>query len=1050
MRKVRVGILLALAATLAACAGGPGSGGNHVEWARQWAGCCGKRMVVSGDAHYFEMKDGKTVTSEPIPEGFAAEIWGQGLVASVYLRPGRYTVEVAGSENVFRQAEEREFDVLVDGQPIQTNVDLYKITGGTGRVFTVKGTVDHPGGEMQIVLRATRNNAKFSGIRITDAAGEKVAWALAIDLMGIEKELADHAPVIHGPVIWKDYAKPTDARVSDLLRRMTLREKVAQMQNSAPEIKRLGIPAYDYWNECLHGVARSGYATVFPQAIGMAASWDTDYMHTIADAISTEARAKYNDAIAHNNRDRYYGLTFWTPNINIFRDPRWGRGQETYGEDPFLTGKMAVSFITGLQGDDPKYFKVVATAKHYAVHSGPEVLRHIFDATPPQNDFYEEYLPQFEMAVREGHVDSIMGAYNDVYGSPACASELLLTDLLRNTWGFNGYVVSDCGAITDIWWNHHDVQTRAEAAAKAVKAGCDLECGSDYSALASAVDMGLITEKQVDTALGRILTARFKLGMFDPPAQVKYSSISITENDSPAHNAIALEMAHKSMVLLKNDHNVLPLRKDLKKIAVVGPNADSLLPLLGNYFGVPSRPVMVLDGIRNAVPGTEVVYVRGCDIGTRFDGPELVPDVCLRSGSATGLHGEYFDNPNFAGVPIAIRQDHAIDFNGWIDRTTGGIFTPPNGAIDFSARWSGEFVAPADGTYEIKADGASNYRLFLNNKMVQDNMTGGGGLVEPGVTPTVTLKAGESVPLVLETVGYGGVLNLELTWDKRNVDVTPQVLDQIKGADAIIFVGGLDGRIEQEEGAMRAPIDGLLNGDRVSIELPAVQTQTMRALASTGIPLVYVNMTGSAVAVPWEKENVPAILQAWYPGQMAGKAIADVLFGDYNPGGKLPLTFYSATTDLPSFLDYTMAAGNGRTYRYYKGTPLFAFGHGLSYTTFDYSNPQLTTSDVAENESLWVTLDITNTGPRDGEEVVQIYARPDVPTPGHPMRKLVAFQRVAVPAGKKVTIDIPVRAWDMRNWDDAAKKYRVPPGTYHLDIGSSSDDIRKQIDIHVK
>ncbi|MGN6369383.1 MAG: glycoside hydrolase family 3 C-terminal domain-containing protein [Phycisphaerae bacterium] len=1042
MYKRSAAAALALAIALTGC-----STASHPAWTRDWSSPFAQRMKIEGDAHFFQMEDNTTVTGATIPEGFDAEIWGQGLVLLAHLPAGHYTVEVAGSENVFREADQRAFDLLVDNKPLQTNIDLYKLAGGSGKPYTATGQIDHPGGTMRIVLRATRNNAKFSAVRVLNSSGHNVAYALAIDAPDVEKDLADHIPHVFGPEIWKDASKPTDQRVADLLHRLTLREKASQMMNSAPAIKRLGIPAYDYWNECLHGVARSGYATVFPQAIGMAASWDTDYLHTVADVISTEARAKYNDAIAHDNHDRYYGLTFWTPNINIFRDPRWGRGQETYGEDPFLTGKLGVAFITGLQGDDPHYFKVVATAKHYAVHSGPEVLRHIFDATPPEKDFYEEYLPQFEMAVRDGHVDSIMGAYNDVYGSPACDSTLLLKDILRKQWGFNGYVVSDCGAISDIWWNHHDVQTRAEAAAKAVKAGCDLECGGDYSSLASAAEMGLISEKEIDAALGRILTARFHLGMFDPADKVPFSTIPFSENDSPAHNAVALEMAHKSIVLLKNDHNVLPLRKDLKKIAVVGPNADSLLPLLGNYFGTPSHPVMVLDGIRNAAPGTQIVYVRGCDIGVRKEGPELVPDVCLRSGSACGLHGEYFGNPDFTGAPIASRQDHAIDFRGSMDSLLADI---PVGRNDFSVRWTGEFVAPADGTYTIQADGASAYRMFLNNKLVQDNMTGGGGLVPAGITPTVTLRAGESVPLVLEARGDGGGLNLELTWDKRNVDVSRQVLDQIKGADAIIFVGGLDGRIEQEEGAMRAPIEGLLNGDRISIELPSTQTDMLKALATTHIPLVYVNMTGSAVAIPWEKQNVPAIVQAWYPGQMGGKAIADVLFGDYNPGGKLPLTFYSATNDLPSFLSYDMNAGHGRTYRYYRGTPLWPFGYGLSYTNFTYGQPLVSTAEVSPNDGIWVTLDVSNTGDRDGEEVVQIYARPGHASPGEPIRKLVAFQRVAVPAGKTATVDVPLNVWDLRMWDEATHQYNVPPGSYDLEIGSSSADIRRHATLQVK
>ncbi len=452
----------------------------------------------------------------------------------------------------------------------------------------------------------------------------------------------------------------------------------------------------------------------------MAASWDAAEMHAVADTISTEARAKHAEALKNAKTDIYMGLTFWTPNINMFRDPRWGRGQETYGEDPYLAGKMATAFITGLQGDDPKYFKVVATAKHYAVHSGPEILRHVFNAEPPERDFYEDYLPQFEMAVKEAHVYSIMGSYNSVYGSPANASDLLLQKILRDKWGFPGYVVSDCSAITDIWYNHQYVSVRAQAAAAAVKAGCDLECGSDYSSLASAVDMGLLSEKEIDKSLDRILTARFRLGMFDPDAQVPYAQIPSTDYDTPQHDAIALDMAHKSMVLLKKDH-ILPLSKTLKKIAVIGPNADSLLPLLGNYTGTPTRTAtsMILDGIRAAVPGTEVVYVRGCDLAYRKNAPELVPDICLRSGNATGLRAEYFDNEQFAGTPAAVRQDKCIDYNGTVNQCMANV---PAKAC--SVRWTGNFIAPADGTYNLAVDGTTSYRFTLNGKIVRDTWDG--------------------------------------------------------------------------------------------------------------------------------------------------------------------------------------------------------------------------------------------------------------------------------------------------------------------------------------
>jgi beta-glucosidase len=674
------------------------------------------------------------------------------------------------------------------------------------------------------------------------------------------------------------------------------------MRNTAPAIPRLGIPAYDYWNECLHGVARAGTATVFPQAISMAATWDAPLLHQAADVIATEARAKHNDYVSKHNGDsaRYYGLTFWTPNINLFRDPRWGRGQETYGEDPFLTARLGVAFIRGLQGDDPKYVKAMAGAKHYAVHSGPEPERHRFDAAPPERDFYETYLPQFEAAVREGHVGAVMGAYNSVYGQPACASPLLLTDLLRKQWGFDGHVVSDCGAIYDICANHKFTATPAEAAAAAVKAGDDLCCGKDYNSLVRAVKDGLISETEINTAVGRVLAARFRLGLFDPPEKVPYAQIPLTQNDTPAHEALALKLARESIVLLKND-DLLPLdRAKIKRIAVIGANADSVAVLLGNYNGTPARPVTILNGIKNAVgTNVQVVYEPACPL--------------VRDGT---------------GRPNAQTWTRAI-----------------------STAWM---------------------------------------------------------------------------------------------SDVIIYVGGISPQLEGEE--MKVDYEGFSGGDRTEIELPAGQSELLKALQATGKPVVFVNCSGSAIAMPWEATNLPAILQAWYPGEQGGRAVADVLFGDVNPAGRLPVTFYRSTADLPAFDNYSMS---NRTYRYFNGRPDFAFGHGLSYTKFDYNSPTLNGTNFAAGDTIKLAFSLLNSGAWDGDEVAQVYFRHVNSKRLQPKLALCGFVRIHLQAseGARLTMDIPLERF--RSWDPAQKQYTVEPGNYELLVGAASDDIRLRVPLKV-
>jgi beta-glucosidase len=1052
-------------------------------------GCCGRPMDLDGLAYVYAVPNGKASDGTPVPEYLQTEVYGDELVARTTLDAGVYTVVITGSENSFSAAGKRLFDVeaLSGGHGptgddshrdpgvrtlLAGGVDLFKLAGGEGKPYLIKASVKHPGGSFRIVFHGQVDNAKFSSIKILDSQGVKRAWLFAEDVAEMLKQ-PDTPPVVPGPVIYKDAGQPLDRRVADLIRRMTLREKIGQIQNGAPAIDRLGIPAYNYWSEGLHGVARNGYATVFPQAIGMSATFDPAALRAVGDVIATEARAKYNAWQLQGGLDiyggYYRGLTFWSPNINLFRDPRWGRGQETYGEDPFLTGTMAVQFIQGLQGDNPKYFKVVATAKHFAVHSGPEPLRHTFNAAPPIRDFYESYLPHFERAVREGKVYSVMGAYNRVYGTPACDSELLLKNILRRDWGFQGYVVSDCGAISDIWSYHKTEVDRSAAAAAAVLAGCDLECGFDYRALALAVDTNLIGEGAIDRALGRVLASRFKLGLFDPSEQVPFNAIRPGENDTPAHQALALKMARESIVLLKND-GILPLSQTARKIAVVGPNADGLLPLLGNYNGTPSAPVTVLRGIQDRYRG-QIVYVRGCDNATREGTWQIVPDVCLRPAGArdpdeTGLRAEHFAKEDLTGQPVTVRTEKAVDLRGLIEWTIAGVPIATS-----SSRWSGEFVAPADGEYHLAVVGSTAFRLSVKGQSISDEWGGASQTAPDSATETapntqpdtapdtqpgaaagigeavLKLKAGEAVPVVLECHQAGGLLDLQLIWNRGDLDVSGLAAQRVKDADVIVYVGGLDGHMEAEENDIRGLFVGFDRGDRTAIELPACQEQMIRALSATGKPVVVVNLTGSAAAMPWEAQHVPAIVQAWYPGQAGGTALADVLFGNYNPSGKLPVTFYKATEDLPPFADYAM---KGHTYRYFAGAPLWPFGHGLSYTTFRYGPMSVDKPQAGAGETVTVRVDVTNTGSRAGEEVVQIYAKPAQPGPGDALQRLVGFSRVALAAGQTVRVDVAVPVALLRNWDVEKQTYVVPAGTWTLMAGSSSADVRAMREITVK
>ena len=814
-------------------------------------------------------------------------------------------------------------------------------------------------------------------------------------------------------------ALPVEERVNDLVGRMTLEEKISQTLNNAPAIERLGIPAYEWWNEALHGVARAGVATVFPQAIGLAAMWDENQLYTVATAISDEARAKHHEFVRQGQHGRYQGLTFWSPNINIFRDPRWGRGMETYGEDPHLTGRLGIAFIKGLQGDDPKYFKVIATSKHYAVHSGPESQRHVFDAQASDRDLYETYLPHFRATVTEGKVYSIMGAYNRFRGESASAHKLLLQDLLRGAWGFQGYVVSDCDSIRDIYATHKIVGTAEQASALGIQHGCDLDCGNTYKAIAGAIQQGLLTEQELNVSVKRLFTARMKLGMFDPPEMVKWARIPYSANNSPENARLAEETARKSIVLLKNEKGALPLRKDLRTIAVIGPNADDAEVLLGNYNGTPSNPITPLAGIRAKVGSSaSVLYARGCDIAEGMASYEPVPDAALSTSLdgqlRSGATVEFFNNLAHEGTPIR------TEFSSNIKADWGNDVPYPELTDNqFSVRWSARIQATTGGEYALRIAGGYG-RLLFDGKQI-------GG--RPGAMPQfVTLEAGKSYPITVEMVDRFGGMSVELQWALQGRDYTAEAVATARKADVALLFLGLSPRLEGEE--MPVQVEGFSGGDRVKIDLPKVQENLMRAVVETGTPTILVLLNGSAVAVNWADAHIPAIVEAWYPGQAAGKAIADVLFGDYNPAGRLPVTFYRSLDQMPSFDDYSM---KGRTYRYFAGSPLYPFGHGLSYTTFAYKNLQVP-GKVNADKPIPITVTVTNTGKIAGDEVVQVYITDRDASAPVPIRKLVGFRRVHLNAGASQKVSFTINPRDLSLITEDTQRI-IEPGIFDIYVG---------------
>jgi beta-glucosidase len=872
---------------------------------------CGQQVSVTGD--FAHRKDNAAVAIEGAGDNAAAfreDINGTNFTVTVAGLPaGKYTITVRAAETVASEAGQRVFDVIAGDASLARDFDLIATAGGRRKVVTISGLVEHEDdalrGPLKISFVASKGTAKFNTVEVKNASGALVIAFTASEMADAYTAAARRVPDVKAPPIWRDPSPPLKTRADDLIRRMSLAEKVAQLKNAAPAIQRLGLPAYDYWNEALHGVANNGAATVFPEPVGAAASWNPGLFKQEGRIIGIEGRAKHNDyATKHGGDSKWWtGLTFWTPNLNIFRDPRWGRGQETYGEDPHLTSEIGIQFVKGIQGDDPKYMLAMACAKHYAVHSGPESDRHRFDAAVSDRDLYETYLPQFERVVREGKVAGVMSAYNAVNGIPASASSFLLDDWLRKQWGFDGYVVSDCDAIRDIWGQrqHKYVKTPEEAAAAAIKAGCNLCCGGDYNALVRAAQQGLVTEKEIDMALYYTLWTRFRMGLFDPADQVPYSKYTIKDNDTPEHGKVALELARQSLVLLKND-GILPLdRSKLKRIAVIGPNGNSKSMLEGNYHGSASRPVSILSGI------------------TELAGTNIQVTFAL-------------------GSPVTTNKA--------------------------TAAWSG-----------------------------QDNTT---------TRPILELRT--------------------------------EALSLATNADLIIYVGGITPAQEGE------------GFDRTAIELPEVQQELIRALQTTGKPVVMVNCSGSAMALTWEDEHLPAILQAWYPGQEGGRAVAEVLFGEVNPSGHLPVTFYRATADLPGFTDYSMS---NRTYRYFSGKPLYAFGHGLSYAKFDYSGGKLASKRVSANGTIKVTFTVKNSGRRGGDDVAQVYYRHVNSRVAQPKLTLCGFSRVTLDKGKsgKVTVEVP--AAQLRYWDVKQKQHAVEPGDYEILIGAASDDIRLKLPMSI-
>ena len=836
---------------------------------------------------------------------------------------------------------------------------------------------------------------------------------------------------------YKDPHLSAVTRATDLVSRMTVDEKIAQCMMEAPAIPRLGVPKYHYWSEALHGIANEGVATVFPQAIGLAATWDPELMHSVSTVISIEARAKYATALARDDRSIFKGITLWSPNVNIFRDPRWGRGQETYGEDPFLTSRMGVAFVKGIQGDDPNYLRAVSTPKHFAVHSGPEPLRHGFDAKVSEKELRETYLPAFEACVREGKAASVMSAYSGFNGVPATGNPWLLTTLLRNEWGFDGAVVSDVDSVGDILYGHHVVKDLAEASAMAIKAGNDECSGGSYGALKPALERGLIAVSDLDRAATRLFTLRFRLGMFDSAEQCAYNGITPGENDTPEHERLALRAARESLVLLKND-GILPLdAKKYPRVAVIGPVAKSQAVLMGNYNGTPGRPVTLLDGLQRKLEGlgAKVEYSEGSRLFNLGSGVGFLPRNSVFTDEARttpGLKGEVFRNANLEGASAATRTDRFLSLHWSTDQPLAGV-----PAENVSIRWTGILAWPSDEEVNLGIAAQGGFRLFLDDQLVLDEWKG-----RESKTYRVThaFKKGAPVKVRLEYTHGAGPAAIQFGSNpiEKKADYS-EAEDLARRSDLVILTLGITPQLEGEQ--MPVNYEGFAGGDRTSILLPAPQRELLRRMKATGKPIIVVLTGGSALSLDPKLAN--GILLQWYSGEQGGNAVADALLGDVNPAGRLPVTFYRDDRDLPPFEEYHLA---GRTYRYFKGKPLFPFGFGLSYAKFKYGAAQAKES----GGDYTVTVPITNTGGVAGDEVVQIYARYTSPNATDPVRRLVGFKRVPLAPGERKNVQVDVTRWALRSWNEERHAYEVRPGGYTLEVGPYSAKVTTSVRLPMK
>jgi beta-glucosidase len=919
---------------------------------------------------------------------------------------------------------------------------LYQVkTGGRLSFFVGHGTADAvvPYTQAEQFVSALRKNG-WPVTTFVAEGGPHTYWGqpefYEKNLASVLKFLADALSTTKHPLQsdlsvtglatfpFQDADLPIDQRVSDLLARLTLDEKASQLVNQSRPIPRLGIPAYDWWSEALHGIAW-GHATVFPEPIGLAATFDPALIHEMATVIGIEGRAKYNLAVQEGRRRIFEGLTFWSPNINIFRDPRWGRGQETYGEDPFLTSKMGVAFVTGLQGDDPRYLRVVATPKHFAVHSGPEPTRHEVDVKVSAHDLEDTYLPAFRATVMDGKAASVMCAYNGVNGQPGCANDFLLKEMLRDKWGFNGFVVSDCDAVADIQKGQHYTKTLAEAAAVSLKAGTDNDCAdftttitdtSDYQRYLDAVKQGLLTEADIDRAVARLLRARFQLGMLDPDSRVKYAQVSSSEIDSPEHRQLARRIANESMVLLKND-GTLPLSKEPRKLLVVGPLADQTRVLEGNYHGTASYYVSALDGIRKEFAEDEVSF----EPGTSFlRDPRPVPAEFLsHAPGQPGLSGEYFADGNLSGKPAVSRTDAQVNF----DNHTA--VTLPLGLNKSFVRWTGYLTPRESGLYRLGVDGLMD-KLWLDDRQIVDDMTPHPQAVK---TSEVHLEAGHSYKLTLEYTA-GQSLRVRLVWAQETPDAFARATEAAKKADVVIAVVGITSDLEGEE--MKVDVPGFMGGDRTSLDLPQAEEDLLEAVGRTGKPLIVVLMNGSALSVNWAATHANAILEAWYSGEEGGAAIAETLSGKNNPSGKLPVTFFRNVQQLPPFEDYAMT---NRTYRYFTGDPLYTFGFGLSYSRFKMENLSLSSTEVHAGEDLGIGVDVSNVSETTGAEIVEVYITPPVGE-GYPIHALRGILRIDLARGTKKHVSLTLKSRDLSFVDGSGERV-ISPGEYKVTVGDA-------------